>query len=198
VSGAGEGLTLDGEPIRNIFAYDSAGEPLLGVQLYDEEGDPLEIKPWSSWRRGVVAYPWPSDGTGTELRNVFPLPTREQNHARSLRGAFESDNPPAVPVPPFLQVPSLPELPAASLRTFLAAVRPPVEADPRQAPGSEQEPEPEPRSERGDQRGPKSERQSGSRDDGDAPRRRTGPDDAPTSPGDAPTSPGDARDPTRR
>lgn len=35
------GLALDGNRIRNIFAYDSDGNPISSVQLFDQEGRPL-------------------------------------------------------------------------------------------------------------------------------------------------------------
>lgn len=35
------GLAIDGQRIRNIFAYDAEGNAMTGVQLFDQDGNPL-------------------------------------------------------------------------------------------------------------------------------------------------------------
>lgn len=42
-----EGLSLNGEQISNIFAYDCTGSPIDAVQLYDQRGNPITTQ--SQW-----------------------------------------------------------------------------------------------------------------------------------------------------
>lgn len=35
------GLTMNGEQISNVFAFDCAGQPIEGVQLFDQRGNPV-------------------------------------------------------------------------------------------------------------------------------------------------------------
>lgn len=44
---APQGLTMNGQEVRNIFAYDAEGEPLENVQLFTQDGQPL-ITAWDS------------------------------------------------------------------------------------------------------------------------------------------------------
>ena len=37
------GLTLDGNQVSNVFAYDAQGNPLTDVQLFDQDGKPLNL-----------------------------------------------------------------------------------------------------------------------------------------------------------
>ncbi|GAA1997591.1 hypothetical protein [Microbacterium ulmi] len=77
------GLTIDGERVRNLFAYDSDGNPLTDVQLFDQSGRPLttigrSISRDSQWDEyfygggGPVPVPLTAPGR-TPVWNVFPL-----------------------------------------------------------------------------------------------------------------------------
>jgi len=39
--GSPQGVALDGEPVTNIYPYDSAGRRIIGVRLFDQAGRPL-------------------------------------------------------------------------------------------------------------------------------------------------------------
>lgn len=69
------GLRLDGEPVHNVFPYDTAGRPLHGVQLVDEDGDLLAVGPgWSARGRGDDrTVGCPAFNGRTPVFNVFPL-----------------------------------------------------------------------------------------------------------------------------
>ena len=69
-----DGLSLNGEPVQNLYAYDAAGNRLEDVRLYDQYGQPLEV--WA----GVVPGPIGLDGregaawrTDERALGVFPL-----------------------------------------------------------------------------------------------------------------------------
>ena len=77
------GLSQNGRPIGNIFAYDSTGAPLTGVQLFDQDGTPLAIASAGDTEVGYFQY-FPTDGvpryvlpsdsvTGRDGWNVYPL-----------------------------------------------------------------------------------------------------------------------------
>ncbi|NYJ03075.1 hypothetical protein HNR19_003773 [Nocardioides thalensis] len=84
-----KGLRLDGDPVRNVFAYDLQGRPLPGVQLVDQDGDLLAAGPGSNARgRGegrVVGCP--AFNGRTAVYNVFPLA-----ETRLRRGTCESED----------------------------------------------------------------------------------------------------------
>lgn len=76
------GLAVDGERVRNIFAYDAEGNPIEGVQLFDHNGNPLQTVGWSDGEGGVDEYyncgggPVPvavSVPGRNPLWNVYPL-----------------------------------------------------------------------------------------------------------------------------
>ncbi|MDY0828434.1 hypothetical protein SK224_04765 [Microbacterium sp. BG28] len=108
------GLVLDGERVRNIYAYDVEGNPLENVQLYTDQGTPLTTVGtegrtngwwWDEYFLGgggpvTTAY----EGTGrSPLWNVFPL--------REATGVSTWDVDAAVPTlprAPFAQVPAVP------------------------------------------------------------------------------------------
>lgn len=78
------GLAVDGQRVRNIFAYDSTGNPLGGVQLFTQDGQPLTTVgsqytdaavPWDNYffgGGGPLPVPFTAPGR-TPLWNVFPL-----------------------------------------------------------------------------------------------------------------------------
>ncbi|UIN30609.1 hypothetical protein [Microbacterium binotii] len=108
------GLVLDGERVRNVFAYDAEGNPLENVQLYTEQGTPLTTVGaegrtngwwWDEYFLGgggpvTTAY----EGTGrSPLWNVFPLREATDVSTWDVDTAV-----PTLPQPPFAQVPAVP------------------------------------------------------------------------------------------
>jgi len=79
----GVGLTLDGNTVSNIFAYDSNGDPVTNVQLFDQHGNPLvtvadpESTAFTSVysdEDGTESYLVPSNSVpGRNGWNVYPL-----------------------------------------------------------------------------------------------------------------------------
>jgi hypothetical protein len=113
-AGESSGLSLGGDPVTNMFAYDAAGNPLTGVQLFDQDGRPID--PFGL-RQGD-GKPCVDDGcsslfvpsalvTGKDVYNVFPLD--------AIASAADADGqsapaPGATPTPepaPFAQVPAV-------------------------------------------------------------------------------------------
>ncbi|WP_136586390.1 hypothetical protein [Microbacterium hydrothermale] len=76
------GLAIDGQRIRNIYAYDAAGDPITGVQLFDQDGNPLRTvqsdaasesyDPYFAGGGGPVPVPETYPGAAPQW-NVFPL-----------------------------------------------------------------------------------------------------------------------------
>lgn len=75
------GLSLDGERVRNIFAYDAEGNPIDDVQLFTQDGTPLTTvgsATDASWDEyfygggGPTPVPLLIAGRGA-VWNVFPL-----------------------------------------------------------------------------------------------------------------------------
>jgi hypothetical protein len=102
------GLRSDGDPVRNVFAYDSQGRPIEGVQLFDQAGEPLALTAHQAARGHgagrTVGCAWRN---GTSLQyNVFPLAERLQEYGPCTwtegRGTV---GPVAVPPPPLAAVP---------------------------------------------------------------------------------------------
>ncbi|QCQ17513.1 hypothetical protein [Microbacterium sp. RG1] len=115
------GLVLDGERVRNVFAYDAEGNPLENVQLYTEQGTPMTTVGtegrtngwwWDEYFLGgggpvTTAY----EGTGrSPLWNVFPL--REATDVNPWDvdvNQWDTDTAVAtLPPAPFAQVPAVP------------------------------------------------------------------------------------------
>lgn len=78
------GLAVDGERVRNIFAYDAEGNPVANVQLYDQDGralttigktgDPGAMQWDEYFLGGGGPVPVPLTGPGrAPVWNVFPL-----------------------------------------------------------------------------------------------------------------------------
>jgi len=66
-----EGLAMSGEPVTNIYAYDSAGNPLTGVQLFDVDGKPL-VANRDVDTTSIQQTPATLE-TGAKVFNVYPL-----------------------------------------------------------------------------------------------------------------------------
>lgn len=97
-SAVSDGLSLDGENVSNVFAYDCSGQPLRNVQLFSENGTKLSVNPFGD---GYSSYPdkeaqadvfgLPSQFVAAhEGWNVFPLDVTERNPYES-DGTEESD-----------------------------------------------------------------------------------------------------------
>jgi hypothetical protein len=104
------GLSLDGTPVRNVYAYDRDGKPLVGVQLFDQDGQPLELDAgyvYDATGADVMPFPWYAEGGRyREAYNVFPLPERTQyDQFEALPGAWHSPRPPRLVPPPLVAVP---------------------------------------------------------------------------------------------
>lgn len=78
--GVGEGLSFNGEPLNNIFAYDASGKLLQNVQLFDSQGRPLAPHPLDDPNGdrcadadcSAIVQPRRLE-TGALAYNVFPL-----------------------------------------------------------------------------------------------------------------------------
>jgi len=102
------GLRLDGDEVRNVFAYNRDGRLIQGAQLFRGNGEPLLVRPRDAHLgRGVertVGCGW-FNGT-SQLFNVFPLAERPQRRGSCLEEAELRDaGPVATPEPPFAAVP---------------------------------------------------------------------------------------------
>jgi hypothetical protein len=142
------GLYADGDQVTNIYPYDASGKPLVGVQLFDQDGRPIDVPAtavchldgeagWRSpgpnqgcfdpetgsvggtplWR---VFYPWTNGAT--EVKNVFPMPSRMQQDRQRSTTAFAESDPPRTGAFPQASVPpvSLPGI-VASLQKVATA-----------------------------------------------------------------------------
>ena len=77
------GLTMDGERIRNIYAYDASGKPIDAVQLFDQDGRPLntvglnvdpEMRADGYFSGGGAPLPVAHVGPGLlPVWNIYPL-----------------------------------------------------------------------------------------------------------------------------
>jgi hypothetical protein len=98
---SGEALTFHGNPVSNIYAYDSQGRPLVGVQLVDQDGRRLPLERYQyddSTGTERLLQPWLNGRT--ELYSVFPLP---EQHTDENTG--EPVGEPAMQPPPFASLP---------------------------------------------------------------------------------------------
>ena len=76
------GLSLDGQRVRNIFAFDAEGNAIPTVQLYDQDGNPLTTvgrdigpTPYDSYfygGGGPVPVPYTAPGA-SDAWNIYPL-----------------------------------------------------------------------------------------------------------------------------
>lgn len=116
VEGSSSGVTLDGNPVSNIYIYGSDGEPLKGVQLFDQDGSPIV-----PYRENDPFYPDCPDPscdegggflpqayrleTGEQALNVYPL--RIMRMVYNEAGDLVPAEPPVQEAqkPPFLKVP---------------------------------------------------------------------------------------------
>lgn len=134
-TGEATGLSVGGRQVTNIYPYDAAGRPLSGVQLFDQDGKPIDIAASyvcpanEHGERGeeyvmdaegnetvqcfdyatgealpaTVFYPW-TNGQA-QLRNVFPIATREQQELEPSATAFQEADRPTLGTWPFATVP---------------------------------------------------------------------------------------------
>ena len=90
------GVMSDGEPVRNIYAYDAEGRLLTDVRLYDEHGQPLDVDLGEDSTRRVLV-----DRFGVRVTNSYPIRYFEP-------GTGVVENPVAAPrivVPPLVAAP---------------------------------------------------------------------------------------------
>ena len=114
-----QGLSLDGVPVRNVYAYDAQGRPIPLVQLYDQNGRPLDVRhdpytdPFEQQAytdvEGQPVAPFVDDRSRNRW-NVFPLPAA--SYPEPLWG--EDGTPTATassvvtqPAPPLVAVPPI-------------------------------------------------------------------------------------------
>jgi hypothetical protein len=104
------GVTLDGQQVTNIFAFDAGGQPLTDVQLYDQDGNPLSlanqetdyIEQWNP--EGDYSFLVPNDNvTGRKGWNVFPLEASSEELSWEAGGGTYVDE----VTPPFTSVQQL-------------------------------------------------------------------------------------------
>ncbi len=76
------GLAVNGQRVRNIFAYDADGNPIDHVQLFDQDGQPLTTVGPAGQRDEVDYYFWGGGGPAPVAEreigrqpvwNIFPL-----------------------------------------------------------------------------------------------------------------------------
>jgi uncharacterized membrane protein len=109
------GLAVDGERVRNIFAYDSEGNPLTDVQLFDQNGRPLTtvgtqyVDPTTEWDNYFDADGAPVPVAVTTpgrapAWNIFPL-----REARIQYDSYGNADVSSATIPdfPFPQVPAV-------------------------------------------------------------------------------------------
>jgi len=130
------GLVLDGKAVANVYPFDAEGRPIAGVQLFDQDGHPLiasgepscpkgtevenQVSDAGAWDGekpvcfdpsaganvpGTVFYPW-TNGQA-QLKNVFPLASRQQEDLQPSATAFQEDDAPTLGDWPFATVPKV-------------------------------------------------------------------------------------------
>lgn len=107
------GLVVDGQRVRNIFAYDADGQPIEGVQLFDQDGRALmtvgdegtterwEFDYYFLGGGGPVPVPL-SEAGRAPVWNVYPLAELSSDSTEAFDPADA-----VVPRHPFVQVPSV-------------------------------------------------------------------------------------------
>jgi len=101
------GVTMNGQQVTNIFAYDENGALLENVQLFDQDGTPLDL--FGSDGPGAysfdnLTYLVPNtDVPGRAAWNVYPLSVIDEGDV-TKEGLPASDANPRVPKAPFTSV----------------------------------------------------------------------------------------------
>ena len=67
------GLVYEGQPVDNIYLYDSDGQRLTNVRAFDQTGRPIDLSTWRLGSDGNPLAPLP-DQYGTQWFNVLPIP----------------------------------------------------------------------------------------------------------------------------
>ncbi len=93
---AGTGLSYDGLPVTNVFAYDRRGRLVQDVRLYDARGTPLALNPDDPDRQRRV----PRTASGDRAFNAFPVRYFEQGTRRVTRPRAGAPEPPPPLVTP--------------------------------------------------------------------------------------------------
>lgn len=102
------GLSSNGEPVRNVFAYDRDGRPLTDVQLFDDQGRPLAVDPAYASHDEQQAAPQ-LDAFGRPVWNAFPIRQQRVTFGDDQLGTAPTTAPPLPARPPAASVPPLAE-----------------------------------------------------------------------------------------
>ncbi|MDF1479705.1 hypothetical protein PYV02_11490 [Leifsonia sp. H3M29-4] len=101
------GITMDGQQLTNIFAYDENGALLENVQLFDQDGNPLDLVgsagPEAITLDGMSYLVPNTDVPGRVGWNVYPLSVIGEGEVTN-EGLPASDANPRVPKAPFTSV----------------------------------------------------------------------------------------------
>lgn len=81
------GISMDGDNVSNVFAYDCAGNPLRNVQLFDQDGRKLSVNPFDDEYSSYPSKERQEDLYGVRSNfvsagegwNIFPLDVTEGN-----------------------------------------------------------------------------------------------------------------------
>ena len=149
------GLSQNGRPIGNIFAYDSTGAPVTGVQLFDQDGTPLAIASAGDTEvgyfqyfltDGVPRYALPSDSVpGRDGWNVYPLrEVAEGDVDFSTYPVSIDSSKVTMPSAPFVRVQPLTELKLAEMSPVSPSPSPSPVPDPSPSPSGTPLPSPSP------------------------------------------------------
>jgi hypothetical protein len=96
-----------GQPITNLYAYDSEGRLLDTVLLFDQDGQPVDnLCPEADLQGRQLFTEYRRDVNGAPVINAFPR--RQTTDAQAGRPSFPGQPGPTVPVkPPAVVVPRL-------------------------------------------------------------------------------------------
>ena len=118
------GLARDGQPLRNVFAFDAQGRPLTDVQLFDQDGRPLGIDPAAVESEYVDSAPntppvqrrlVPAvDVYGRQVWNVYPLRRAEVVLGDGSTGTPDITSPPTPVAPPLVAAPPVADVATAA------------------------------------------------------------------------------------
>ncbi|HEX8498459.1 MAG TPA: hypothetical protein VF661_14790 [Actinomycetales bacterium] len=118
------GLARDGQPVRNVFAFDAQGRPLTDVQLFDQDGRPLGIDPAAVESEYVDSAPntppvqrrlVPAvDVYGRQVWNVYPLRRAEVVLGDGSTGTPDITSPPTPVAPPLVAAPPVADVATAA------------------------------------------------------------------------------------
>lgn len=111
-NGGAPGLTIDGQPVTNIYPFDAAGRPVK-VRLYDEKGQPINLP-----LQNCAANGGNPDGTEPGVTNLFPqsIAVQDRDGFSDPDNCRETDKPPFA-APPMPATPTTSPLPTPGAST---------------------------------------------------------------------------------